>query len=373
MEKRGSWDGDEDPGLMQKISVGYEKAWKTLIKPSRVQYSDESMGPIVYGGENGGALQRQDFTIQNIKNLKLQCSIYIPLKTSNSRLQYQPLRRSQASVYPEPKTCLVYLHSHSGCRVEGLFLRDYCAAQGYYLCLFDFAGCGLSEGSYVSLGHYEKRDALKVIEHVVHEHGIGRVILWGRSMGAVTSILISERLKQRRTGTESPFFLSGLVLDSPFTRLTTMVEDVASNRINLPTIVTSIGMKIIKKTIIEKIGFDVTKLEPVNCVKNLDYPVAFILSDEDSMVPPKRIEEYLEAYGGKKKALYRAPGEHHAERLPEFLEQVYKFVEGIFDQEALNDTHRPRANRQMTSSGFGEPNTLSSGLLPHVMMPLKDH
>jgi esterase/lipase len=371
MANRGSWDGDEDPGLMQKISVGYDKAWKTLIKPSRVQYTEESLGPSVYSGENGGALRREDFTIQNIKKQKLECSIFSPLDTRNNQLQTQPLRKSEVGTYQEPRTCIVYLHSHSGCRLEGLFLRDYCALHGYHLCLFDFAGCGLSDGKYVSLGHFEKRDALQVIEHVVRLCGIGRVVLWGRSMGAVTSVLIAERLAERRPGTDSPFFLSGLVLDSPFTRLTTMVEDVASNRINLPAIVTSLGMKIIKKTIIEKISFDVTRLEPINCVKKLYYPVAFILSQEDSMVPPKRIQEYLDSYGGKKKALYKAPGEHHSERLPEVLEQVYKFVEGIFDQEALSDTHKPRALWRMQASGQ-EGQTTSSGFQNAITVPLKE-
>lgn len=372
MAQRTSWDGEEDPGMIAKISIGYDKAWKTLIKPSRVQYSEESLGPPVYTGENGGALQRQDFTIQNFKNQKLECSMYTPLNTQTNQVHYQTMRRSQVGSYPEPKTCIFYLHSHSGCRVEGLFLRDYCAAQGYYLCLFDFAGCGLSEGTFVSLGHFEKRDAMKVIEYVIQKYGIGRVLLWGRSMGAVTSILLAEKLADKRHGTESPFFLSGLVLDSPFTRLTTMVEDVASNRINLPAIVTSIGMKIIKKTIIEKINFDITRLEPIDCAKKLTAPVAFILSEEDSMVPPKRIQEYLDAYGGKKKALYRAPGEHHSERLPELLDQVYKFVEGIFDQEAFNDVHRPRAVWQMPPGVQAEPSSVWSGFGQATTVPLKE-
>lgn len=58
---------------------------------------------------------------------------------------------------------------------------------------FDFGGCGLSEDSNekmqeewrLSLGFYEKIDLGRVIEYIV-ESGRHELILWGRSMGAVT-------------------------------------------------------------------------------------------------------------------------------------------------------------------------------------------
>ena len=44
---------------------------------------------------------------------------------------------------------IIYLHSQSGSRMEGLFLLDFCAKNKYAQCVFDFLGCGLSEGEYV--------------------------------------------------------------------------------------------------------------------------------------------------------------------------------------------------------------------------------
>ena len=55
--------------------------------------------------------------------------------------------------------------------------------------MFDFTGSGASEGDYVSLGYYEQLDLKVVIEFLRGLDNIGKIGIWGRSMGAVTSIL----------------------------------------------------------------------------------------------------------------------------------------------------------------------------------------
>lgn len=109
--------------------------------------------------------------------------------------------------------CVMYLHAHGGSVVDALSMRHYFLPRVAF-CIFDFAGCGLSEGEYISLGPKEKRDALIVIDYIRKEHNVGQVFLWGRSMGAVASIMLAS---------ENPDAVSGLVLDSPFSDLTKMV------------------------------------------------------------------------------------------------------------------------------------------------------
>ena len=53
---------------------------------------------------------------------------------------------------------------------------------------FDFSGCGLSDGDYISLGYYEIEDIRAVVEHVKKMENVTFIALWGRSMGAVTAI-----------------------------------------------------------------------------------------------------------------------------------------------------------------------------------------
>ena len=93
-----------------------------------------------------------------------------------------------------------------------------------------------------------------------------------------------------------------------------MVSDVASKKMNIPSIVTSIGMKIIKSSIISRIGYDITKLEPLAVSEKLRMPAAFIRAMQDTLVYPERIEEYYKKYKGRRKLLISSEFEHNSER-----------------------------------------------------------
>ena len=67
------------------------------------------------------------------------------------------------------------------------------------LCLFDFNGCGNSEGDYVSLGIGEKEETLRVMEEVKLRYGTTEFLLWGRSMGAVTALYLNKLCRKRHS------------------------------------------------------------------------------------------------------------------------------------------------------------------------------
>jgi len=145
-------DDFKEQSFLDKVGAGYEKAWQAFIMPTRINYSMESLGPPVIGMPSGRLLQRYDFFSLNIHGNRIEASLF-----------------EQPQQHQNPfKTCLIYLHSQSGCRIEGLFLREFCSDNDIGLCVFDFAGCGLSHGTYVSLGHYEKEDLFKVNETLTY-------------------------------------------------------------------------------------------------------------------------------------------------------------------------------------------------------------
>ena len=84
--------------------------------------------------------------------------------------------------------CVIYMHGNAGNKMEGLGYASNLAAQGINLCCFDFSGCGNSEGEYVTLGHKEKDDLQAVIEYLYEHKRVSTIGLWGRSMGAATSL-----------------------------------------------------------------------------------------------------------------------------------------------------------------------------------------
>jgi hypothetical protein len=49
------------------------------------------------------------------------------------------------------------------------------------------------KGNTVSLGFYEKDDTITLLENLKKNFGYDEFILWGRSMGASTSVLVASQ------------------------------------------------------------------------------------------------------------------------------------------------------------------------------------
>ena len=71
---------------------------------------------------------------------------------------------------------------------------------------FDFSGCGLSEGPYISLGWYEQEDVQTVINWLRNSDKVSTIGLWGRSMGASTALMFGHRSIDSGNGIGQPFF-----------------------------------------------------------------------------------------------------------------------------------------------------------------------
>ena len=147
--------------IMESISEGYDKLWKEFIKPPRLEYSVEDLGPKVASIyqqveiNDDDCFVRKDFYIMINETSHIAASFFHHVSqqelataspTSGSVQKYD--RPSGVNV--KGQSCLIYCHSHNGSRMEGKFLREFCMENHYTLCLFDFLGHGQSEGEYVS-------------------------------------------------------------------------------------------------------------------------------------------------------------------------------------------------------------------------------
>ena len=107
------------------------------------------------------------------------------------------------------------------------------------MCTFDFAGCGNSEGEYVTLGYNEWRDVEEVYNYVRAKSKVTDIGIWGRSMGAVTA------LKYLNKNTD----LKVAIFDSPFTSLKDLITDICKKNSKIPAIIVTGALKIISGTI----------------------------------------------------------------------------------------------------------------------------
>ena len=128
--------------------------------------------------------------------------------------------------------------------------------DNFNICSFDFSGYGSSEGQYSTLGMKEHKDLRAVVEYLRDTLDIEEIYLWGRSMGAVTSILFAHH--------NNDIDIQGMVLDSPFTETKTMICDLISSRASVPRFLIKTALIPIGSTIKAKTGYDVLANNPID-------------------------------------------------------------------------------------------------------------
>lgn len=291
-----------------------------MIKPERQSYSLDNLGATVTPFENYN-MYRRDFTFENSRGSKIPASVFVPVRSTNENPSPEEI------VINGP--CIIYSHSQSGNRVEGLFLLDFCGTNGYGLCVHDFHACGRAPGTYVTLGWKEQEDLAQLAQIVGRDYQATQIALWGRSMGAVTSILYTQKHSN---------LVSAVVLDSPFSDMNVMIQDVAYEQMRLPSFLVNMAMGFFSSTIRKKVHYDVIQLKPIEACPECTAPALFIIGKKDKLVAPKRVEQMYKLWGGRDKQITYSEGEHASEREPQLLEQAMAFIHHHFRQNAVNKT-----------------------------------
>lgn len=84
-------------------------------------------------------------------------------------------------------------------------------------------------------------------------------------MGAVTALLHADR---------DPG-IAGIVLDSPFSDLKVLVNELAKTHTKIPSFLVSGALKLVRSSISSKAKFDIFKLAPINHVQHSFIPALF--------------------------------------------------------------------------------------------------
>jgi len=275
--------------MLAKLKGGYEDIWKGIIRPLRDEYKLTELGSKEFSIE-GKKYKRSDLTLKNKRGLSLECSHFEPANRVAKELP-----------------CVIYLHGNSSSRIEALPAVDLLLPLNITLFCFDFAGCGLSEGEYISLGWHEKDDLETVISHLRATGSVSTIGLWGRSMGAVTALMHVER---------DPT-VAGMVIDSAFSDLNMLVEELARIHSGMPKFIISSAMSFVRKTIQNKAQFDINELSPIKNVQSGYNPSFFVAAKSDRFILPHHTQDLYKKYSGDKN-LVLVDGDHNSVR-PQFL------------------------------------------------------
>lgn len=210
---------------------------------------------------------------------------------------------------------VIYLHGNSSSRLEGLKAAPELLKRDINLFVLDFAACGMSEGEYISLGWHEKDDVKIVVDFVEKLPGVSKVGLWGRSMGAATSLLFNH----------SDDRISACCYDSPFSDFTKLAKELVKKQTKMvPNFVLDAALSFIRKTIKNKNDMDIYKLTPITYAAKTTTPGFFVHAMQDELIPLEHTLNLFEVYSGEK-SLNVCEGSHNSSRQKHIIEKIGKF------------------------------------------------
>ncbi|XP_042517222.1 uncharacterized protein LOC122091385 [Macadamia integrifolia] len=259
----------------------------------------------------GQWFQRKDLEITNSRGNVLQCSHYMPV------------------IVPEGKTlpCVIYCHGNSGCRADASEAALILLPSYITVFALDFSGSGLSEGEHVTLGWNEKDDLKAVVDYLRSDGNVSCIGLWGRSMGAVTSLIY---------GAEDPS-IAGMVLDSPFSDLVELMMELADRyKFRMPKFTVKFAIQYMRKVIQKRAKFDIMDLNTIKVAKSCFVPVLLGHAIDDDFILPHHSDQIYEAYVGDKNII-KFEGDHNSPRPQFYFDSITIFFHNVLQppKEAL--------------------------------------
>lgn len=274
-----------------------------VIRPPRAEYSptrDLLEQEFVLKGRT---FRRKDLEVTNEHGHVLKCSHYMP----------HPIPESRAL------PCVIYCHGNSGCRADASEAVMILLPSYITVFTLDFSGSGLSDGEYVTLGWREKDDLKAVVNFLRTDEQVSLIGLWGRSMGAVTSLMY---------GAEDPS-IAGMVLDSPFANLVDlMMELVDVYKIRLPKFTVKVAVQYMRKVIQKKAHFDIQDLDVVKMATKSFIPALFGHGTEDLFIQPHHSDLIYNSYAGDKNII-KFEGDHNSPRPPFYYDSISIFFHNV--------------------------------------------
>lgn len=294
----------------EQIDLIVRKSVSPIIRPPRTRY-DPSKIPqkLVSENESLGSFLRIPLEITNDRNMKIIGSLY----------------HSENIKPTESGFCVFYLHGNASSQKEGQFLIPNLCPYGICVYLFDFVGCGESDGDVVTLGYYEHLDVECLIKELSFRYGFAKFALWGRSMGAATALMTSSSQ------------VTAKVVDSPYSSIEDLIVGIAG-LYHIPEVVSMMAIPLIRVIVSSKANYDIRGVRPIDYVNNIDHYLLIGHAKNDDFIPYVQAENIINACTtakGKEKGLIQLPGEHNSKReaswIREGVELILKSFEISFD------------------------------------------
>ena len=285
----------------QQVDIIVRKAISPIIRPPRTTYEPEKIPlKLMSDDKSLGGFVRVPLVITNGRDMKIVGSLY----------------HSERIKVTDSKFCVFYLHGNASSQNEGQFLVPNLCPHGICVYLFDFVGCGASDGDVVTLGYYEHLDVEHLIKELSFRYGFEKFALWGRSMGAATALMTNSRQ------------VTAKIVDSPYSSIEDLIVGIAG-LYHVPELASMLALPLIRASVSAKAGYDIKQVRPIDCVKNIDHHLLVGHAREDDFIPYSQAEDIINActtVNGKEKGLIQLPGAHNSRREEPWIREGIELI-----------------------------------------------
>lgn len=280
-------------------------AVEMVVRPPRCEYSLTEITPVKWQrGEP--PIPPVPVELRNRHGFKIVGSLYRSMKFETEDVHH----------------CVIYLHGNVGSQREGRTIVPWLVPNGVSVFCFDFTGSGNSEGQYITLGITETEDVLDVIEFLTTQMELTDFILWGRSMGAATAIMVGHKHER----------IKGIIVDSAYMTVHDLLISLAQ-QVGIPSFLCGVAIWWIKREVRKMSGLECDNIRPIDDAAVSTVPLLLGHSREDEVIPFEQATQIFEAYKGGTKTFIPMHGGHNDKRCEEWRRECMRFIAARFEVE----------------------------------------
>lgn len=199
----------------------------------------------------------------------------------------------------ESNIWVIAIHGYTGSGDEMIEAAKHFGDKGYHVLAIDLRGHGKSEGDYIGMGWPDRLDVINWIQYIIQKNENNKVILYGISMGAATTMMT--------TGEELPSNVKLAIEDCGYTSVWDEFADKLNVYFHLPTFPALDVANMLTRI---RAKYDFKEASAVKQVEKSKTPTLFIHGDEDKFVPFWMLDKLYEAANCPKEKLIIQGAQH---------------------------------------------------------------